>query len=52
MPTARSQRSGLDRKPLKTVTPERVRTTTVSDLLANGGSGLSEHRTGRASYPA
>jgi hypothetical protein len=35
VPTARSQRSGLDRKPLKTVTPERVHTTTVSDPLAN-----------------
>ena len=35
MPTARSQRSGRDRKPLKTVTRERVHTTTVSDPLAN-----------------
>jgi hypothetical protein len=35
VPTARSQRSGPDRKPLKTVTPERVHTTTVSDPLAN-----------------
>ena len=35
LPTARSQRSGLDRKPLKMGTPERVHTTTVSDLLAN-----------------
>src|SRR5215211_1175450 len=29
VPTARSQRSGLDRKPLETVTPERVHTTTL-----------------------
>ena len=29
VPTARSQRSGLDRKPLKTVTPERVHTTAL-----------------------
>src|SRR5215208_1639101 len=35
VPTARSQRSGLDRKPLETVTPERVHTTTISDPLAN-----------------
>jgi len=35
VPTARSQRSRPDRKLLKTVTPERVRTTTASDLLAN-----------------
>jgi hypothetical protein len=35
VPTARSQRSGLHRKPLKTVTPERVHTTTISDPLAN-----------------
>jgi hypothetical protein len=35
VPTVRSQRSGLDRKPLKMVTPERVQTPTVSDPLAN-----------------
>ena len=35
MPTARSQRSGRDRKPLKMVTSERVQTNTVSDLLTN-----------------
>jgi hypothetical protein len=34
-PTARSQRSRSDRKLLKTVTPERARSTAVSDLLAN-----------------
>jgi hypothetical protein len=49
VPTARSQRSGLDRKPLKTVTAERAHTTTISDLLANrwqmalqGCSGMEE----------
>ena len=49
MPAARSQRSEPDRKPLKTVTPERVHTTTVSDLLANrwqiaiqGSPGMEE----------
>src|SRR4029453_10026105 len=35
LPTARSQRSRLNRKPLKTVAPDRVHTTTLSDLLAN-----------------
>src|SRR5512133_3272119 len=35
VPTARSQRSRPDHKLLKTVTPERVHTTTASDLLAN-----------------
>src|SRR5215218_1620598 len=35
VPTARSQRSRPDRKLLKTVTPERVHTTTGRDPLAN-----------------
>ena len=35
MPTARSQRRRPDHKLLKKVTPERVHTTTASDLLAN-----------------
>jgi hypothetical protein len=34
-PTARSQRSQPNRKPLKKVAPERALATTVSDLLAN-----------------
>src|SRR5919106_1826540 len=34
-PTARSQRSQPNRKPLKKVAPERAPATTVSDLLAN-----------------
>ena len=49
MPTARSQRSRLDRKLLKAVTPERVLTTTFGDLLANrwqtavrGAPGMEE----------
>ena len=49
MPTARSQRSRPDHKLLKTVTPERVHTTTVGDLLANrwqlavqGAPGIEE----------
>jgi hypothetical protein len=35
VPTARSQRSRSNRKLLKTVSRERVRATTPSDLLAN-----------------
>src|SRR5215216_5892427 len=49
VPTARSQRSRPDHKLLKTVTPERVHTTTVGDLLANrwqlavqGAPGIEE----------
>jgi hypothetical protein len=34
-PTARSKRGRPDAKPLKMVTPNRVHTTTISDLLAN-----------------
>jgi hypothetical protein len=37
LPTARSQRSRPNRKPLKMVAPNRDHTTTVSDLLANRG---------------
>jgi hypothetical protein len=50
LPTARSQRSRP--KPIKTVAGDRVHTTTVSDLLANDGSGCPEHATDQVPDPA